>query len=253
VLGRLSQSGDKGPGGAIAVASSPDGRYAFVSVEFEARVAVYDLRAAIANHFRRSTYVGSIPVGQLADGLAVSTDGRWLYAISELAPGAARGGSLNVVRLATAETTPSRSVIATVAAACAPVRVAPSADGRTVWVTARGSDQLLAFSAAKLHTDPTHSQLAAVRVGEAPIGLALVNRGREIVVADSNRFGTPGARPDLTVVRTAAALAHHPALVGTITTGAFPREMALEPGHPTLLVGNYGSNKLEAIDLHHLP
>ncbi len=253
VLGRLSQQVDAGPGGAIAVASSPDGRYAFVSVEYEARVAVYDLHAALTKHFGSSGYVGSIPGGQLADGLAVSTDGRWLYAISEIAPGSAPEGSLSVIALATAERTPSRSVVATVTAGCAPVRVAPSADGRTVWVTARGSNQLLAFSATKLHADPTHSQLAAVQVGEAPIGLGLVNRGREIVVADSNRFGTPGARAELTVVRTAAALAHHPALLGTIPTGTFPRELALEPGHPTLLVGNFGSNQLEAVDLKRLP
>ncbi len=253
VLGTLSQPVDKGTGGAIEVTTSPDGRYAFVSVEYEARVAVYDLRAALTKHFRSSSYIGSIPLGQLADGLAVSTDGRWLYAISEIAPGSAPEGSLSVIRLATAERRPSRSVVATVPAGCAPVRAAPSADGRTVWVTARGSDQLLAFSATKLHADPTHSQLTAIRVGEAPIGLAIVNRGREIVVADSNRFGTPGARADLTVVRTAAALSHHPALLGTISTGTFPREMALEPGHPTLLVGNYGSSNVEAVDLRHLP
>ncbi len=253
VLGTLAQPGDKGPGGAIEVTSSPDGHYAFVSVEYESRVAVYDLRAALTRHFRSSSYVGSIPVGELADGLAVSTNGRWLYAISEVAPTSAPDGSLSVIRLATAERRPSRSVVATVTAGCAPVRVAPSADGRTVWVTARGSNQLLAFSATKLHDDPTHSQLAAVAVGEAPIGLALVNRGREIVIADSNRFGVPGVPANLIVVRTAAALAHRPALVGTIRTGMFPREMALEPGHPTLLVGNYGSNQLEAVGLLHLP
>lgn len=253
VLGSLTGPVDTGPGGAIQVASSPDGRYAFVSVEYESRVAVYDLRTALTKHFRGSGYVGSIPVGQLADGLGVSTDGHWLYAISEIAAGSGPEGSLSVIRLATAERWPSRSVVATVTAGCAPVRVVPSADGRTVWVTARGSDQLLAFSAKRLHADPTHSQIAAVQVGEAPIGLALVNRGREIVVADSNRFGAPGAHADLTVVRTAAALAHHRALLGTIPTGTFPREMALEPGHPTLLVGNYDSHQLEAVDLRRLP
>lgn len=253
VLGTLSQPSDKGPGGAIAVAISPDGHYVFVSVEYEARVAVFNLRAALKHHFRNSSYVGSIPVGELADGLAVSSDGRWLYAISELAAAGAAQGSLSVIRLATAERRPSRSVAATVSAGCTPVRVVPSADGRTVWVTARGSDQLLAFSAKKLHGDPAHALLAAVRVGESPIGLALVNRGREIVIADSNRFDTPGATAELTVVRTAAALAHHPALLGTIRSGAFPREMALEPAHPILLVGNYGSNQLQAVDLRHLP
>src|SRR5207248_9556882 len=96
VLGSLSQPSEHGLGGAIEVVSSPDGRYAFVSVEYEARIAVYDLRAALAKHFRGSSYVGSIPLGQLVDGLAVSPDGGWLYASSEVAAGSGSGGSLSV-------------------------------------------------------------------------------------------------------------------------------------------------------------
>ena len=72
-------------------------------------------------------------------------------------------------------------------------------------------------------------------------------------IADSNRFATPGAVAQLTVVRTAAALGRYPALVGTISTGSFPPEIALEPGRPTILVGNFGSDQLEAVDLRHLP
>lgn len=253
VLGTLSQPGESGPrGGAIEVASSPDGHYAFVAVEYQARIAVYNLHAALAKGFRGSSYVGSIPLGQLVDGLAVSPDGRWLYATSELAAGQGPVGSLSVIRLATAERTPARSVVSTALAGCSPVRVTVSTDGRTAWVAARASDELLAFSTTELRTDPAHSQLAAIPVGEAPVGLALVNGGREIVVADSNRFDTTGACAELTVVRTAAALAHRPATIGTIPTGAFPREMALEPTRPTLLVGNYDSNQLQAVDLEHL-
>ena len=245
VLGTLSQP-DAGLGGAIEVASSPDGQYAFVSVEYEARIAVYHLGAALADHFSRSSYVGSIPVGKLVTGLAVSPDGRWLYATSE-------GGSLSVIRLATAESQPAQAVVSTVTVGCSPTRVVVSPDGTTLWVAARSGNQLLAFSTAKLRTDPAHSQLAAVPVGETPIGLAMIRGGREIVVADSNRFNVPGAVANLIVVRSAAALAHHAALAGTIHTGVFPRELALEVGHPVLLVGNSGSNQLEAVDIHALP
>jgi DNA-binding beta-propeller fold protein YncE len=72
-------------------------------------------------------------------------------------------------------------------------------------LTARASDTLLGFSAARLRADPAHSLIGAVRVGEAPVGLALVRDGARIVVADSNRFNASGAASSLAVVNVAAA------------------------------------------------
>jgi len=122
-----------------------------------------------------------------------------------------------------------------------------------VWVTARESDQLLGFSAGALRRDPSHALIAAVGVGEAPVGLAIVDGGRDVVVADSNRFDVSGAEPSLMVVNTSAALAQRPAVVGTIPTGNFPREMALEPNHKTLLVGDFGSEEIQAVSVVGLP
>ena len=76
--------------GAIETATSPDGRFAFVSVEYGDSVAVYDLHAALADGFSRSSYVGAVPLGHAVVGMAVSRDGRWLYVTSELQAG---GGS----------------------------------------------------------------------------------------------------------------------------------------------------------------
>jgi DNA-binding beta-propeller fold protein YncE len=259
VLGRLT--GPSGQG-AIEVAVSRDGRFAFVSVEYSARVAVFDLQRALTHGFGPADYVGAIPVGLAPVGLAVSPDGRWLYATSELSatarlpsqpaarpasPGrsarAALGpdvpGTLTVISVQRAETDPARSVVATVDAGCQPVRVITSADGRVVWVTARASDALLGFSAARLRSDPARSLVARVRVGEAPVGLALVDHGGRIVVADSNRFLAPGATSSLAVVNVGAALAGKPALAGLLPAGRFPREMAPEPGGRTLLVTNF--------------
>jgi DNA-binding beta-propeller fold protein YncE len=140
-------------------------------------------------------------------------------------------------------------VVATVDAGCSPVRVITSADGGVVWVTARGSDRLLGFSAARLRTDPARSLIASVEVGEAPVGLALVDGGSRIVVADSNRFSAAGASSSLAVVGAAAALAGRPGLLGYLPAGGFPREMALEPGGRTLLVSNFSSGQLEAVDV----
>jgi DNA-binding beta-propeller fold protein YncE len=243
--------------GAIEVAVSPDGRFAFVSLENSASIAVYNLQRALTKGFGAADLVGVIPVGTAPVGLAVSPDGQWLYATSELAraaPASAQSqGTLTVINLRRAETDPAASLVATVAAGCSPVRVITSASGSVVWVTARGSDRVLGFSAARLRTDPTHSMIASVEVGEAPVGLALVDGGRRIVVADSNRFSASGASSSLAVVDVAAALAGRPALLGYLPAGGFPREMALEPDGRTLLVGNFSSGQLEAVDVADLP
>lgn len=261
VLGTLSaptrtRSGPLG-GGAIETASTRDGRYAFVSIEYGDAVAVYDLARALAHGFSTSGYVGQIPLGQAVVGLAVSPDGHWLYATSEAAaPGSGLPGltgTVSVISVARARREPARAVLVNVPARCAPVRVVVSADGRTVWVTARESDDLLAFSAARLRSAPDHALLVAVRVGEAPVGLALASGGTRVVVADSNRFLAPGATSGLTVVSVSAALAHRPAVLGSVPAGNFPREMSLAPDGRTLLVGNYASGSLEVVDTATLP
>jgi DNA-binding beta-propeller fold protein YncE len=243
-----------GGAGAIEVAVSPDGRFAFVSLEDWASIAVYDLQRALAHGFGPADLVGMIPVGIAPVGLAVSPDGRWLYATSEAARGAAADsgnsqGTLTVIDLRRAEADPAASVVATVDAGCSPVRVITSADGDLVWVTARGSDRLLGFSAARLRADPDRSLVADVAVGEAPVGLALVDGGSTIVIADSNRFSASGAASSLAAVGVAAALAGRPALLGYLPAGGFPREMVLEPGGRTLLVTNYDSGQLEAVSV----
>jgi DNA-binding beta-propeller fold protein YncE len=253
VLGTLDKGSGAGFGGAIEVAVSPNGRYAFVSLEDLGQVAVYRLAAAIADHFRKPEFVGAIPTGEAPVGLAVSPDGRWLYSTSELsgpghrALGGGRNGSLSVISIAAAEKDPAHAVMATVNAGCSPVRVAVSPSGRDLWVTARGSDSLLAFSAAKLITDASDALLASVRVGAAPVGVAAVDDGTRVVVADSNRFNASGQDSALTVVNATAALAGRPAIVGTVRAEQFPRDIAVEPAGTVLLVSNYGSGTLEAV------
>jgi DNA-binding beta-propeller fold protein YncE len=257
VLGSLASTG----GGAIEVALSADDRYAFVSLEDSQEIAVYSLQRALARGFGPSDFIGDIPADLAPVGLAVSPDGRWLYATSEIAgdrPLSGGGrldgqGTLEVISIGRAETDPGRSVVATVYAGCQPVRVITSAAGSVLWVTARASDTLLGFSAARLRADPAHSLIGAVRVGEAPVGLALVRNGARIVVADSNRFNASGASSSLAVVNVAAALAGKPALLGYLRAGGFPRQMALEPGGRTLLVTNFNSSQLESVTVADLP
>ncbi len=255
VLGTLA--GPRSLRGAIEVAVSRDGAFAFVSIEYSDKIAVFDLRRALRSGFSPADFVGTIPTAVAPVGMAVSPDGRWLYVTSELDPALRGGGqsaastpgSLSVINVSRAESDPARSVVATVAAGCQPVRVITSADGRQVWVTARASDALLAFDAARLRADPRHALLAAVRVGEAPVGLALTASGSRIVVADSDRFSVRGATATLAVVSVPAALAGRRGLLGYLPAGRFPRDMAVAPGGSLLFVANYGSGQIEAVGL----
>jgi DNA-binding beta-propeller fold protein YncE len=259
VLGTLSAPHGMG---AIEVAVTHNSRLAFVSLEYSDDIVVFRLHRALVSGFGPADYVGSIPAGEAVVGLALSPDGRWLYATSELGPRVAQirndqsrtgQGSLSVISVPRAATDPAHSVLTTVAAGCQPVRVVTSADGTVAWVTARGSNTLLGFSTALLRSHPARSLVARVRVGEAPVGLALVDHGRQIVVADSNRFNAPGASASLAVVRVADALAGRPALAGLLPAGLFPREMAVAPSGRTLLVTCFGSGQLELVALTGLP
>jgi DNA-binding beta-propeller fold protein YncE len=278
VLGSLTspaRAGSAGPaGGAIEVAASPDSRFAFVTLEYADEAVVFNLAEALTHGFGTAGYVGAIPLGQAAVGMAVSPDGRWLYATSEVAvdgqqpaglgspggcqghvPGAQQGeppGTLSVIDLRRAETNPSQSVTATVDAGYQPVRVVTAADGAEVWVTARASDDVLCFAASRLATDPGHALVAVVRVGSEPVGLAAVRDGTLLVVADSNRFGASGQNSALSVVSVPAALAGRPAVLGDLATGLFPRDMAVSPGG-TLLVADYSAGRVQAVATAALP
>jgi DNA-binding beta-propeller fold protein YncE len=252
VLGVLSSSG-AGIGGAIEVAVSPDDRYAFISLESADEIAVFNLSAALADGFGAAAYVGAIPARIAPVGLAFAPDGRWLYSTSEASSSRSEVGTLEVINVARAESDPATSVAARVPAGCNPVRVTTSANGTVVWVTARASDALLAFSATALRTSPRSALLADVPVGAAPVGLALVRDGSLMVVADSNRFNASGQHANLAVVDVHAALAGQPALLGYLPAGAFPRDVAADPAGRAVLVANFASNQVESVDVADLP
>jgi DNA-binding beta-propeller fold protein YncE len=290
VLGTLS---DPYAAGGIEVTVSRDGRYAFVSMEDSQAIAVFRLHQALTSGFGPGDLAGQIPTGLAPVGLAVSPDGKWLYATSELAPAASRvrsvpvpgaspgpaaspagpaaspagpaasragpaaapaysGGSVQVMSMARAETSPATSVMAAVLAGCNPVRVVVSASGQVLWVTARGSDAVVALSADRLRSTPRRALLGWLRVGEAPVGLALTSNGSRLIVADSNRFLAPGRSASLAVIDTAAALSGRPALLGYLPSGRFPRDISGADGGQ-LLVANYLSGQLETVQSADLP
>ena len=233
--------------GAVEVLITADNKFAFVTLQNSARMAVFDLQRALTQGFGSSDFIGYVPLG--AQPVGMTTDGTWLYVASIQST----QGTVAVVSLSRAETDPPHAVVSTAPAGCQPARTLISGNHQVIWVTARMSDALLAFSAAKLRTDPEHALIAKVMVGEVPLGETFVDHGARIVVADANLNGLAGVPSNLAVVSTADALSGKPALLGYIPTGPVPRQFAVEPGGMTLLVTVENAHQLEAISIGDLP
>jgi DNA-binding beta-propeller fold protein YncE len=233
--------------GAVEVLITADNKFAFVTLQNSAKMAVFNLQRALTQGFGSSDFIGYVPLG--AQPVGMTTDGTWLYVASIQST----QGTLAVVSLSRAETDPAHAVVSTAPAGCQPARTLISGNHQVIWVTARMSDALLAFSAAKLRTDPEHALIAKVMVGEVPLGETFVDHGARIVVADANLNGLAGVPSNLAVVSTADALSGKPALLGYIPTGPVPRQFAVEPGGMTLLVTVENAHQLEAISIGDLP
>ena len=74
-------------GGAIEALGSLDNRYVFVTLEGNNDLAVFNLGKARANGFGPSDFVGTVPLGLAPVGMAMSPNGEWLYATSEVQRG----------------------------------------------------------------------------------------------------------------------------------------------------------------------
>ena len=254
VIGVLEDSGV----GQYEVTVSGDDRYAFVADETSGGLSVFDLALARQHGFRaRGVAVGVIPLAKAPVGVAVTPGGAQLYVTTLGGFGA--HGRLWVIDARLAEHGDGRAaVLADAPAGCQPVRVVLSPDGRTAWVTALQSDELLGFGTAALRRDPSHALRAAVPVGSEPVGLLLIDGGRVALVGDSNRFqpgsGGRGSLPQISVVSTADALAHRPAVTGSLPAGGlFPRDLGYDPATGQVLVPDFKSGDVEVLRLPPLP
>jgi DNA-binding beta-propeller fold protein YncE len=267
VLGYLDEPGTLGR---IYVNVTADDKYAFVADERASTITIVDLAAAVREGFRPSAIVGKIPTGAAPISVVFSPDGKLLYVTSQAAPpslgwraecpreGAAADttpvnprGAILVVDVARSLTDAPHSVIAAVGAGCNPVRLVLSPAGDRAYVSARNSNALLVFDRAKLLSDPGHSLVATVPVGTAPVGVAVVDSGRSIVVTNSNRFGGTGAadKPSLSVIDASKVGNGASAVIGSIPSGDFPREMRVTSDGKTLVLTNFASHSVELIDL----
>jgi DNA-binding beta-propeller fold protein YncE len=280
--GYVVGQGTAGPLGAgtFAVAVTPDGKFAFVANEYgiavgartEGNIGVVAIERDFEGNLTGSAVlIGQIPTGGNAvAGLAISPDGRRVYVTSEVAApstvasGAGnpvlartgclqqagsvptRNGLLTVIDAAAAEANPgTAAILATIDAGCSPVRMAETRDQKTLWVSARGDDRLLAFDTATLELNPDAALLGyAATGGTAPVGIRLFQHDRFLAVANSNRFDTGVANATILDVTCPVSAK----IVQTIPTGLFPREINVAPNDATLLLTNYLSETFQVIE-----
>ena len=203
-------------GGAIYSAVSPDGRFAFISEEQSGKLTVVDLQKVATGSTTRDLTVSDFhrqrtgrarvlegrdaPVRHGADRVAKSN-----YPHTCKPEGDAGGdmdpqGAVVTIDVAKAERNPGNAIVSSAPAACHPVRASLSPDGATLWVTARGSNAVSAFSTSKLLAGDSTAQIATIPVGTAPVPIVATPDGRYVLAGNSDRFGGPNKNQDLTII-----------------------------------------------------
>jgi DNA-binding beta-propeller fold protein YncE len=231
--------------GSMQAILDPDDRFVYVTDEDSSTLSVFDFEDSLRSPAPYARLVGQVRVPALPVGLAQTPDGEHLLLTSQ---GSGERGLLSVLSASDTARDPAHAVVVSVPAGCQPVRVAVAAE--TVWVTARGSNSVLAFDLERLIAGAARPLRAVVRVGAAPVGLALLNRGSTVVVANSNRYAADAEQPQtLSVIDAEAATKGRRALVGSVPAGAFPRELARLPDDCSVLVTNVFSQSLQAVSV----
>ncbi len=232
-----------------------------------------------------------VPGGGAIPGITISHDGRYLYVTSEVGAtgyqdptnsmnpiltttechnkgpnsGHSNNGLLTVIDVEKAKRgLGQEAILRRIASGCAPVRVVETADGRYVWVAARGGDpdrlgvvgRVLAFDVQTLVSDSPNNALVGYgdSGGTEPVGMALFDNDHLLAVANSNRDQVP---EDLNGISNVAILHVCPtggggavSVVNQIDSpdrDSFPRDVTLGPDGSTLYVPNFCLNKLEVI------
>ncbi len=257
---------------AIEVAISVDNRTGengviFVANEFAGKkqgdpdtVSAIDFKQALVFVSGKSTnpIVGTIPVDRAPVGLAVSSNGRNLYVTNEIGlsgpdsceiaglgcPPVLNSGPMGTLSVVDIH---SGNVVADIPAGCSPTRVILTNNDKVAWVSARDSDNLLAFDTSEIINDPTNALLSTTPVGIEPDGAQPFSNRSLIAVANTNRFDTcAGAVGTVSILNFDKALnvGGDAATVGTFDAGVFPRQWAKSPDGRLLYLTEFGSNTL---------
>ena len=121
----------------------------------------------------------------------------------------------------------------------------------SIWVTARDSNAVLGYSAAKLVDDPQHALIAIVKVGPGPIGITFTPDGKELIVAESNQ--ATKSNGDMGVISVTKALAGDPALIGVVPARGQPRQLTVADKGQSILVTLQGTAQVMSFKVSDLP
>lgn len=253
---------------AAYVAITPDDRTLFISDEHSGGISVVDLVKARANGYGKDAVIGTIRVGNGPVGLAITPDGRTLFATVQIFPvpnapvncksetgkseALHREGALLAIDVERARSDPAHAVLGGRFAGCNPVRVALSPTGDRAYVTARASDALYVFDTSKVGGSGGETSVTKITVGSSPVGVAVSKDGRRIFVSNSNRFADTTVHQSISVIAADKIGSDNP-IVGSYAVGGFPRELSVTPDGTTLIVANAGTKSLTLIDLATAP
>jgi DNA-binding beta-propeller fold protein YncE len=246
---------------------SADDHYLFMSDEILGTVTIIDLAQARAADFSGRLSVHAVGVGTSPVGMSLSRDEHYLFVTSQRMTGLgwpqicaepdASGvaphpeGAVVVIDLRRA-LADQDSVVKVAKAGCSPVRIATSA--ARVYVTARASNSLLIFDEKQLTTMGVETTPTVVPVGKSPVGIHVIDDGRKVVVANSDRFSAPGhGSESISVIDVSRSAAAGASVLGLIPTRTFPRELHCTADERTLLVTNFSAQTLEVVDLASRP
>jgi DNA-binding beta-propeller fold protein YncE len=246
--------------GAVYAATSMDDKLLFVSDERARGISVFDLARARRDGFRHVDPIGRIPTSIAPVGLAVTPDGRWLFATSQVGPagpgmpstcpaedGSGRmhpQGLLLLVDIAKAADDPAHAVKAARPAGCNPVRVAVAASGKELWVTARGDGKLLRSAIGDWLDDDRHAGFGGYPIGTSPVGVAIRPDGKQVWATLSHRFekGDEGQVIGL-------AFGNGEGDIKRLSAPApgFPRELVFLPDGRTLVVTLFDGKQVKLL------
>lgn len=228
----------------LGIALSPDGKRLFVSGGDDNEILVYDFAPG------KATAAGKINLGSEAyhkldgrgrdaarragngefafpSGIAVTPDGKWLYAAENLS------NKVAVVDLA------SQKVVKKIEVGEYPYDCEIARDGKRLYVSNWGSRSLAVIDTA------SNSVTATIQVGDHPNDIELTKDGKTLYVANANSN-------TVSVVDTAALKeieAISTALHPKSPAGSTPNAVALSPDEKTLFIANADNNNVAIVDV----